>query len=80
MAESFLKDQKRLLPSAAYLSGEYGVKDSYVGVPVIIGSKGVERIIEINLNSKEKKMFAKSVQSVKGLIKSCKKIDTSLGK
>jgi len=80
MAESFLKDQKRLLPSAAYLTGQYGVKDSYVGVPVIIGSRGVERIVEINLNSNEKKMFAKSVQSVKGLIKACKKIDTSLGK
>ena len=78
MAESYLKDQKRILPCAAALDGEYGLKDTYVGVPAIIGSKGVERVIEINLNASEKKMFSKSVSSVQGLIKSCKKIDKSL--
>ena len=78
MAESYLKDQKRILPCAAALDGAYGLKDTYVGVPAIIGSKGVERVIEINLNASEKKMFSKSVSSVQGLIKSCKKIDKSL--
>ena len=78
MAESYLKDQKRILPCAAALDGEYKLKDTYVGVPAIIGSKGVERIIEIDLNASEKKMFSKSVSSVQGLIKSCKKIDKSL--
>ena len=57
MAESFLKDQKRILPCAAYLNGEYGVKDLYVGVPVVIGKKGVEKILELKLNSLEKKQF-----------------------
>ena len=80
MAESYLKDQKRFLPCAAALNGEYGLKDMYVGVPCIIGAKGVERVVEINLNASEKKMFTKSVDSVKGLMKACKKIDKSLGK
>ena len=80
MAESYLKDKKRVLPCAANLTGEYGVKDLYVGVPVVIGAKGVERIVEINLNAAEKKAFDKSVASVKGLVAACKKIDTSLGK
>ncbi|MDG2242756.1 MAG: malate dehydrogenase [Rhodospirillaceae bacterium] len=80
MAESYLKDQKRLLPCAASLNGEYGLKDTYVGVPCIIGAKGVERVVEISLNASEKKMFNNSVQSVKGLMKACKKIDKSLGK
>jgi malate dehydrogenase len=80
MAESYLKDQKRLLPCAAALNGEYGLKDTYVGVPCIIGAKGVERVVEISLNASEKKMFNNSVKSVKGLMTACKKIDKSLGK
>ena len=80
MAESYLKDQKRLLPCAAALNGEYGLKDTYVGVPCIIGAKGVERVVEISLNASEKKMFNNSVKSVKGLMNDCKKIDKSLGK
>ena len=67
MAESYLKDKKRILPCAAFLRGEYGVKNFYVGVPVIIGKKGVEKVIEVKLNSEEKKMFVKSVKSVKNL-------------
>ena len=67
MAESFLLDQKRLLPCAAYLNGEYGVKGLYVGVPVIIGKKGVEKIIELKLNNNEKKEFNRSVKAVKSL-------------
>lgn len=80
MAESYLKDQKRLLPCAAALNGEYGLKDTYVGVPCIIGAKGVERVVEISLNASEKKMFNNSVKSVKGLMTACKKIDKSFGK
>jgi len=68
MAESYLKDRKRLIPCAAQLNGEYGVKDLYVGVPVIIGSAGVERIIDLPLAAEEKKMFDDSVQSVKNLV------------
>ena len=74
MAESFIKDKKRILPSAAYLDGEYGIKGLYIGVPVVIGKKGVEKIIEVKLNSNEKKMFVKSVKSVKSLITIVKKI------
>jgi malate dehydrogenase len=62
MAESFLRDKKRVIPCAAYLNGEYGVKNLYVGVPVVIGSKGVERIVEIQLNGAERAMFEKSVE------------------
>jgi len=80
MAEAYLKDQKRVLPCAAYLSGEYGVKDMYVGVPVVIGDKGVERIVEITLNATEKKGFDKSVGSVKGLVDACKKINPAVAK
>ena len=61
MAESYLQDKKRVLPCAAYLNGEYGVKDMYVGVPVVIGSKGVERIVEIELAGKDREAFDKSV-------------------
>jgi len=68
MAESYLKDKKRILPCAAYLSGEYGVKDLYVGVPVVIGEGGVEKIIEMQLNAEEKAMFDASVNAVKGLM------------
>ena len=67
MAESYLKDKKRLLPCAAMLSGQYGVSDMYVGVPVIIGSEGVERIVELPLTDKETEMFNQSVDAVKGL-------------
>jgi malate dehydrogenase len=75
MAESYLKDQKRILPCAAYLSGEYGVTDMYVGVPVVIGAKGVEKIVEIAFDADEKAMFAKSVAAVRGLIEACKDIN-----
>ena len=68
MAESYLKDKKRLLPCAAYLTGQYGVSDMYVGVPVVIGAGGVERIVEIEFTAEEKAMFDKSVASVKGLV------------
>jgi malate dehydrogenase len=68
MAESYLKDKKRVLPCAAKLNGEYGVKGLYIGVPVVIGSAGVEKIIEIKLNPDEQKMFDHSVNAVKGLI------------
>ena len=78
MAESYLKDKKRVLPAAAYLKGEYGVKDTYVGVPVIIGAGGVERVVEISLSSAEQKAFDKSVASVVGLTDACKKIAPKL--
>ena len=74
MAESYLKDKRRVLPCAAYLNGEYGVKGMYVGVPVVIGANGIEKIIEIDLNAAERTMFQKSVESVKGLIEACTKI------
>ena len=80
MAESYLRDKKRVLPCAAWLNGEYGVKDLYVGVPVVIGSKGVERIVEIELNSAERGMFEKSVGAVESLVEACKKIAPDLGK
>ncbi|MEQ1899608.1 MAG: malate dehydrogenase [Devosia sp.] len=78
MAESYLKDKKRVLPAAAFLKGEYGVKGTYVGVPVVIGAGGAERIVEISLNGAEQKAFDKSVQSVNGLIEACKKIAPKL--
>jgi malate dehydrogenase len=78
MAESYLKDQRRVLPCAAYLTGQYGVKDAYIGVPVVIGAKGVERIVEIALDEAEKAMFEKSVASVNGLIAACKAINPAL--
>jgi malate dehydrogenase len=78
MAESYLKDQRRVLPCAAQLSGQYGVKDMYVGVPVVIGSGGVERIIEIALDDAEKAMFEKSVAAVKTLMEACKAINPAL--
>lgn len=78
MAESYLKDKKRILPSAAFLSGQYGVKDTYVGVPVVIGAGGAEKVIEISLNSAEQKAFDKSVEAVEGLIAACKKIAPKL--
>ena len=78
MAESYLKDLKKQLPCASYLNGEYGVKGIYAGVPVIIGKKGVEKIIEINLSEKEKKDFSLSIDSVNELFNAAKKIDKSL--
>ena len=78
MAESYLKDLKKQLPCAAYLNGEYGVKDLYVGVPIIIGSKGVERVIELKLSKKEKQNFDHSIRAVQELFNSAKKIDPSL--
>lgn len=72
MAESYLKDQKRVLPCAAYINGEYGVKDLYVGVPIVIGANGVEKIVEIDLNEEEKSSFNKSVDAVRNLISTIK--------
>ena len=78
MAESYLKDQKKQLPCAAYLQGEYGVKNLYAGVPVIIGASGVEKVIELKLNSEEKESFHQSIKAVEDLLSAAKKIDTSL--
>ena len=78
MAESYLKDQKRVIPCASYLTGQFGYSDIYVGVPTVIGNKGVEKIIEINLDEIEKINFSKSVESVQKLIQDCKKIDMDL--
>ncbi|MDB5621582.1 MAG: malate dehydrogenase [Devosia sp.] len=78
MAESYLKDKKRVLPAAAFLNGEYGVKGTYVGVPVVIGAGGAEKIIEISLNGAEQKAFDSSVDAVEGLIEACKKIAPKL--
>ena len=80
MAESYLKDQKRVLPCAAHLNGEFGLKDMYVGVPTVIGEGGIERIVEIKLNATEKKQFDKSVGAVKGLVDACKKINPAVAK
>jgi len=74
MAESYLRDKKRVLPCAAWLTGQYGVKDLYVGVPVVIGAKGVERIVEITLNPDEKTAFDASVAAVRGLCDVSKKL------
>jgi malate dehydrogenase len=78
MATSYLKDKKRVLPCATYLDGQYGQKGLYVGAPTVIGSGGAERVVEFPLNDEEKAMFAKSVESVQGLIKACKEIEPSL--
>ena len=78
MAESYLKDQKRVLPAAASLKGQYGVRDMFLGVPVVIGAKGIERVVKIRLNKAEQEMLSKSVASVQGLIEACKAIDSSL--
>ncbi|MBV8685540.1 MAG: malate dehydrogenase [Alphaproteobacteria bacterium] len=78
MAESYLKDKKRVLPAAAYLQGQYGVDDLYVGVPVVIGAGGVERIVEIALDDAAKANFDVSVAAVKELLEACKNIDSSL--
>jgi len=78
MAESYLKDQKRILPVAAQCNGEYGLKDMYVGVPALIGASGVEKIVEVDFDAAEKAMFAKSVASVTGLVDACKGIQPAL--
>ena len=78
MAESYLLDKKRVLPCAAWLNGEYGVKDLYVGVPAVIGAKGIERIVEIDLTGSERDMFERSAGSVQSLVEACKKIAPSL--
>lgn len=78
MAESYLKDKKRVLPCAAALNGEYGLKDTYVGVPTIIGSAGIEKVIEIELQGKEKEQFDHSVKAVEGLLDACKNISPEL--
>jgi malate dehydrogenase len=74
MAESYLLDKKRVLPCAARLEGQYGVNGLYVGVPVVIGASGVERVVEIDLNAAEQAMFDKSVAAVRGLIDAMRKI------
>jgi malate dehydrogenase len=74
MAEAYLRDRKRVQACAAHLNGEYGVKGIYVGVPVIIGAGGVEKIIEIELNNEEKKMFDSSAESVKTLVEALEKL------
>ena len=79
MAESFLKDKKRVLPCAAFLKGEYGIKGLYVGVPTVIGAGGAERIVEIDLNMRERAAFMTSVESVKGLVDACMKLMPNLG-
>ena len=79
MAESFLKDKKRVLPCAAYVNGPYGIKDMYVGVPAVIGEGGIERVVELELTGEEKAQLGKSIDSVKGLIDACKKLEPKLG-
>jgi malate dehydrogenase len=78
MAESYLKDQRRVLPCAAHLTGQYGIKDFYVGVPVVIGAGGVERVVEIKLSSDEQAGFQKSVSAVKDLMDAAKKLAPAL--
>ncbi|MBS7805172.1 malate dehydrogenase [Rhizobiales bacterium TNE-4] len=80
MAESYLKDKKRVLPCAAYLNGAYGAKGLFVGVPVVIGEKGVEKIVKIRMKGPEQQMFAKSLASVEGLVDACKQINPALAK
>jgi malate dehydrogenase len=80
MAESYLRDKRRVLPCAAHLDGPYGVKDLYVGVPAIIGAGGIEKIVEIDLDAAEKAMFAKSVASVRALVDACKTINPVFAK
>jgi len=74
MAESYLKDKKRVLPCAALLNGEYGMKDLYVGVPVVIGAGGIERIVQVELNASEKAAFEQSCSAVRELVEAAKKL------
>ena len=78
MAEAYLKDQKRVLPCAAYVDGALGLNGMYVGVPTVIGAGGVERVVDIKMNADEQAMFDSSVNAVKGLVAACKDIDSSL--
>jgi malate dehydrogenase len=78
MAESYLKDKKRMLPCAAMLSGQYGIDGLFIGVPIVIGAGGVERIVEVEFSDEEKAMFEKSVASVQGLVDACKQINPAL--
>ena len=78
MAESYLKDLKKKLPCAAHLNGEYGVKNLYAGVPVIIGKNGVEKVVEISLSNEEKEQFNLSIKAVKDLYQAAKNIDKNL--
>jgi len=79
MAEAYLKDQKRVLPSAAYVDGALGLKGMYVGVPTVIGAGGIEKVVDIKMSKDEQAMFDKSVDSVKGLVDACRAIDGGLG-
>ena len=78
MADSYLNDKKKTLPCAAYLNGEYGVSDLYVGVPVVIGSAGIEKVVELDLDEEEKKYFKTSIEAVSELFEAAKNIDPSL--
>ncbi len=78
MAEAYLKDQKRVLPCAAFVESAYGLKGMYVGVPAVIGAGGIERVVEIALNRGERAMFDKSIEAVRGLVEACKAIDATL--
>ena len=78
MAESYLKDKKRVLPCAAYLSGQYGIDGLFIGVPIVIGANGVERIVEIELSADERAMLDKSLASVTSLVEACKGINGAL--
>ncbi|MEN8833554.1 MAG: malate dehydrogenase [Pacificibacter sp.] len=78
MAEAYLKDQKRVLPCAAYCDGQFGLDGFYVGVPTVIGAGGIERVVDIKMSKDEQAMFDKSVEAVKGLVAACKEIDPSL--
>jgi malate dehydrogenase len=78
MAESYLKDQRRVMPAAAWVDGAYGLKGLYVGVPVVIGKAGIEKVVEIKLDKDEQAMLTKSVESVEGLVEACRGIDPSL--
>src|SRR5438477_358383 len=79
MAQSYLRDKRRVLPCAAYVNGPYGIKDLYVGVPVVVGEKGVERIVELELTADERSALMKSADAVRGLIDACKKLEPKLG-
>ncbi len=78
MAESYLKDERRVLPCAAHVEGAYGVKGLYLGVPVVLGANGVEKVIEIALDRTEKAMLKKSIDAVESLVEACKGIDPDL--
>ncbi len=80
MAEAYLKDKKRVLPCAAHLSGQYAMRNLYVGVPAVIGGGGVERIVEVQLNARERKSFESSAEAVRGLIAEVKRLDPSFAK